>query len=272
MGYDLHITRADWWTGSAEFPISLDEWIDYAGTSPRLVKHPVDGPLPVYEITVPNGGGYRMLWRNGGILACKAGAVASDLAVIAGELGARAVGDDDEEYNVDGTFTHWTGTRPPLLHRPLNIDEVAGAWEVALEREIDADWQPGVGRFRRARHALASFKQIASRAVATTDDDSDGLLYQCGPSGTGTPQVYTVSLVRQLATGCDELLQVECRADFAMTDELAELGTFHEWWFPAGPGGREATAWIEAIEARDEWRALAGADALTMEISAESAC
>jgi hypothetical protein len=273
MGYDLHITRADWWTGSAEYPISLDEWINYADASPQLLKHPVDAPLSLYEMTGPGAVGYWMQWRDGGILAPKAGAVASDLAVIADLLGARAVGDDEEEYHADGTFTHWTEPRPPLLRRPLNIDEVAGAWEVALEREIDADWQVRVGRLRRAQHAMASFKQIALRAVATADvDDADGLLYQYGPSGTANQQVYMMSLVRQLATDDSKLVQVECRVDFAMTDELAGLGTFHEWWFPDGSGAREAMRWIEAIEARDEWRALASMDALTMEISAESAC
>ena len=273
MGYDLHITRADWWTGSAEYPISLDEWINYADASPQFLRHPVDAPLSLYEMTGPGAAGYWMQWRDGRILAPKAGAVASDLAAIADQLGARAVGDDEEEYHPDGTFTHWTEPRPPLLRRPLNIDEVASAWEVALEREIDADWQVGIGRLRQARHALTSFKQIASRAVATADiDDADGLLYQCGPSGTAGPGVYTLSLVRQLASDDGELVQVECRADFAMTDELAELGTFHEWWFPGESGSLEAMQWIEAIKASDEWRALASMDALAMEVNAGSAC
>lgn len=58
---------------------------------------------------------------------------------------------------------------------------------------------------------------------------------------------------RAVATaGDDELVQVECCAEFAMTDELAGLGTFHEWWFPGESEYREAVAWIEAIESRAE--------------------
>lgn len=65
MGYDLHFTRADHWTDSAMYPISLREWIAVADAEPRLTKyHSGDNP-PTYEYTAPDGRSWALGWRVG---------------------------------------------------------------------------------------------------------------------------------------------------------------------------------------------------------------
>src|SRR5258707_14601572 len=55
MGYDLHITRAAWWTRSEEYPVAQDEWQALADVWPGMA---VEGGgrlkdtsrVPAYEL------------------------------------------------------------------------------------------------------------------------------------------------------------------------------------------------------------------------------
>jgi len=255
MGYDLHITRADHWPDSAIYPISLQEWIAVADDEPRLEKHQPDDRPPVYGYLDSEGRGWALSWREGLITVWKGYEAAAALAVLAEKLGARLVGDDSEEYYADGSSAAWTEPRPILFHRRLNLDETAAAWEAIFERQggCFASWQPSPDH---ARHAFAAFRAFAGHAVVAEDvPDADGLLYQYGPVGSEGEPVFRLSFVRQLATDADGgLAQTECRLDYAMTPELADLGTFHTWWFAAR--GTQRDAWFDALADRPEWRLL----------------
>lgn len=85
-----------------------------------------------------------------------------------------------------------------------------------------------------ARHAFGAFGMFAERDLFAADaPDADGLLYQYGPSGSEGEPVFRLSFVRQVATDLDGgLAQIECHLDYVMTEDLAGLGVFHQWWFP----------------------------------------
>jgi hypothetical protein len=55
MGYDLHITRADYWPDHAMYPISLQERIAIADAEPRITKYQGDGKQPIYAYTSADG-------------------------------------------------------------------------------------------------------------------------------------------------------------------------------------------------------------------------
>src|SRR6266568_1173211 len=113
MGYNFHITRADVWTNSAMYPISLHEWITAADTEPRMAR-PEQFDIPgTYEYAYAEGHSACIEWRDG-LVTLNKGDATPELAGIAQKLGARLVGDDEEEYHVDGGYTHWSEPRPIL--------------------------------------------------------------------------------------------------------------------------------------------------------------
>ncbi|WP_194921305.1 hypothetical protein [Catenulispora rubra] len=271
MGYDLHFTRADFSFDSALFPISLAEWTAVADAEPQMIRHGAEGSAPEYEFVSADGTSRLLSWRQGGITIWKGGGVAAELAAIAAKLDARLVGDDSEEYHADGSYTHWSGPRPILFHRPLNVAEAAAAWEVLFERQGDNFyyWRPSPDH---ARHALGAFRMFAARAVTAADvADADGLLYQYGPFGSEGDPVFALSLVRQLATDAEDgLVQVECRLDFEMGEDLAGLGSFSDWWFPEHGGAPEE--WFDALEARPEWQLLNLLTPLSFRFGTDTVC
>lgn len=122
MGYELHITRAEDWTDSAEVPISLEEWLAFVAVDPEL-RH--DG---VAATTLPDGGVFEV--REPGLVVWTAHPQAGKgeglpwiryvdgqlqskhpdppflrkMHEIATALGARLQGDDGENYAADGSF------------------------------------------------------------------------------------------------------------------------------------------------------------------------
>lgn len=63
MGYDVHITRAEYWAQNEESPILLDEWIEAASSEPRLNDR--GGGCFVAERIRGNGGDSALLWGDG---------------------------------------------------------------------------------------------------------------------------------------------------------------------------------------------------------------
>ncbi|MEX1827166.1 hypothetical protein [Luteibacter sp. CQ10] len=116
MGYDIHITRKTHWFDDEGPTISMEEWKAYIASDPELR---LDGYA---ETTVGNGAVLRV--KNEGMAVWTAyskdntawiwldssGIVAKNpdneilrkMFQIAQMLGARVVGDDDEEYDADG--------------------------------------------------------------------------------------------------------------------------------------------------------------------------
>jgi len=271
VGYDLHITRADFWTDHALYPISLAEWVAVADIQPGMTKHQEHGKIPTYAYKKADGRSWALGWRDGLITIWKGHDAAAELAVVAQRLGARLVGDDEEEYHPDGTTTPWSGPRPILFGRSLTVDEAAAAWEAIFDRQSDdfCSWRPGPDH---ARHTFGAFRAFADRDICAADvPDSDGLLYQYGPFGPQGERVFSLSFVRQLATDTEGgLTQVECRLDFAMAEALAGLGSFHHWWFPEEGAARDA--WFDALAGRPEWHLFNGLTPLAFGFDTTEVC
>ena len=256
MGYDLHITRADQWTDSAVHPITSQEWLAVADAEPGMTRYEESGQSLAYGYSYADGRGWNMDWRDGEIIIWKPDTVPDPLVALARKLGARLVGDNDEEYHADGSVTQWTEPRPNL-GRPLNVDDAAGVWEAIFDRQNDeylgSRLAPGV-----ASLAFGVFRTFAVREIVAADvPEADGLLYQYGPFETGVKPAFVLSLVRQLDTDVDDghLVQVECRLEFPMHQVLADLGSFNDWWFPEQNGvGRDE--WFDTIAGRLEWDLL----------------
>ena len=102
MGYDLHITRKEYWSDEDGPTISLAEWLTFVANDPDIepdlenaesenfviVSHPKRWPLwwdPTGEIFTKNPDS----------------AVVAKLVQIAQLLDARVLGDDEEIYGVD---------------------------------------------------------------------------------------------------------------------------------------------------------------------------
>lgn len=62
MGYDLHITRAEWWVESEDHPISLSEWQEVIKGDPQLRLE------NAAEMKAPNG--MTLRYENPGIAVC----------------------------------------------------------------------------------------------------------------------------------------------------------------------------------------------------------
>lgn len=274
MGYNFRITRADVWTSSAMYPISLQEWMTVADAEPSMAKPGQFGRPGSYEYAYAEGRSACIDWRDG-LITLNKGEATAELAGIAQKLGARLVGDEEEEYHFDGSRTEWAQPRPVLFHRALGVAEVEAAWRQTFDR-LDDDydtWRPSP---HHAQHALATFRAVAAREVASADvPDADGLLYQYGPFAGGDGQRFRLSFVRQFATDGDGdgdggLVQVECSLDYAMTEELACLGTFNQWWFPDDGDPRDQ--WLAALGGRPEWQVLNTRTPLTFGFSTDACC
>jgi hypothetical protein len=116
VGYELHITRAPLWIDSAEHPITRDEWEALAGDHPDVRQRGtiefVDADAqPLYGHTCVDSTEVSLWWYQGriDIDGVRTKLAQNTLVPMAEALGARLVGDDDEEYE--------GGRRPPFLDR-----------------------------------------------------------------------------------------------------------------------------------------------------------
>lgn len=102
MGYDLHITRRDWWANPKGPEISIDEWLAFARTSTE-VESDSENPGDHNWIMSRHKRRWPLWWAHRGELYTKnpdEEAIAV-LVRIAQALNARVLGDDDEVYGTD---------------------------------------------------------------------------------------------------------------------------------------------------------------------------
>jgi len=121
MGYDLHITKAQFDWETKEFPISLSEWEGVATGDPDL-RYATEN---YYQRRTLGGGSERIhpwllvshpeeppLWFMDGAISCKNPdeATIRKMVVLAEKLGARVIGEEGETYDAEGQCTPW---KPP---------------------------------------------------------------------------------------------------------------------------------------------------------------
>jgi len=106
MGYDCHITRADFWASSDDAPITADEWLAFVANDPELELMPENGKC-FAEWTSPKAGpdGCWFDWH-GGTIYTKWPTVAAmeKMLEIAAQFNASVQGDDGETYE---TASDW---------------------------------------------------------------------------------------------------------------------------------------------------------------------
>jgi hypothetical protein len=115
MGYDIHITRANDWAKAKSVPILLEEWLALIQADPEMrldgfaeaeipegvLRYEHRG-LAVWKAYSGNGVGGNMAWFDyvDGRITVKNPdkEIIAKMKQIAKMLGARVVGDEDEEY------------------------------------------------------------------------------------------------------------------------------------------------------------------------------
>ena|SRR5688572_28549165 len=107
MGYDIHLTRREYWSDDGDPEISLAQWIDYVARDPEITPDAEDPDPENFIVTV--GGENCPLWWDEGELKTKnpPERVIIKLVEVANALGARVLGDDDEIYGIgaDGNLS-----------------------------------------------------------------------------------------------------------------------------------------------------------------------
>lgn len=116
MGYDVHITRAEHWVDSEEFPITLDEWIAYVEQDSEMrldnfaEATTTEGELIRYEnrglaVWIAYSGhevggnmGWFDYWRGEIVVKNPDDEILIKMKQIARRLNARVVGDEGETY------------------------------------------------------------------------------------------------------------------------------------------------------------------------------
>jgi hypothetical protein len=208
------------------------------------------GPVPVYALH--DGGEHpaSLYWRNGGITVRASDADIGPIAQLAEHLGGRLVGQDGEQYFIDGSVVDAdANARAPLLVRPLYVNEVAGAWRSLL------NWEDCIDDGSVAAQMLRTFAAIAVREVATARlPDADLLLYECGKQWFDGEQMFTITMARQFAQRDDaggDVVRVECEARYRPAPGLLQIPVLRQWVRAGEPAERRA--WLAAIAERPEW-------------------
>jgi hypothetical protein len=102
MGYDLHVTRKEYWCDETGPEISLDEWIRYATSDGEIQPDPAN-PGDENWIVVLEEDSWPLWWRTTGEIHTKnpEDGMIQKLVSIADSLNARVLGDDEEIYCAD---------------------------------------------------------------------------------------------------------------------------------------------------------------------------
>ena len=102
MGYDLHVTRKEFWCDETGSEISLDEWIRYALSDGEIQPDP-ENPGDENWIVVLGADSWPLWWSATGEIYTKnpEAAMIQKLISIANALSARVLGDDEEVYRTD---------------------------------------------------------------------------------------------------------------------------------------------------------------------------
>lgn len=125
MGYDLHITKGDWWEQPAAC-ISRDAWLALVEADPDLRiceknSDPETGRIFVlwFGVGAPSVGNW-VEWKPEGIRAREQGdAFLGKLYEIAESFGAVVQGDEGEVYQPDGD--QWVAMDPPWFTEPISL-------------------------------------------------------------------------------------------------------------------------------------------------------
>lgn len=102
MGYDLHVTRKEYWSDDEGPEISQDEWIRYAMSDAEIQPDP-DNPGDENWIVVLGTDSRPLWWSETGELYASnpPDEMIRKLVSVATALNARLLGDDDEIYRTD---------------------------------------------------------------------------------------------------------------------------------------------------------------------------
>ena len=106
MGYDCHITRADFWASSREVPITVDEWLAFVENDRELDLVPENGPY-FSEWTSRKAGpdGCWFDWHGGAVFTKWPSVAAMEkMLAIAAHFQATVQGDDGETYETSAAW------------------------------------------------------------------------------------------------------------------------------------------------------------------------
>lgn len=123
MGYDLHISRREYWHDEDGPEISLDEWQAYAAQRADLVPCPVrdadgtviadSGARGAFGVQSEPGEWWILDWSRGTVTTSRPPQdIIRIMVAMAQDLNARVLGDDDEDYGPDGEAVEWPHAAP----------------------------------------------------------------------------------------------------------------------------------------------------------------
>ena len=99
MGYDLHITRAEFYATNEGHEITADEWMRHVQSDPELRHHPEGGKHFVRWLGKSKYPDPWFDWFEGDIFTKNPDkAIVGKMLQIAKALGAQVQGDDGESY------------------------------------------------------------------------------------------------------------------------------------------------------------------------------
>ncbi len=134
MGYDLHITRAEFWAENEGKEISAEEWLALVESDRTLTINVQNGPY-FAELVSPIHVIQRWLnWNEGNILSKNPDRVTLEkMLQVASRLKASVQGDDGERYeNIDG-YSEAVSSRLSGNRQPESTPTF-------LQREIRWNW------------------------------------------------------------------------------------------------------------------------------------
>ena len=102
MGYDLHITRKEFWSDEDGPTIRIDEWIAYLNGDPEIEADPENPGLENWRLA-KHPEKWPLWWDRRGEIYTKNpdSEVIKKMVQIAESLHARVLGDDDEIYGTN---------------------------------------------------------------------------------------------------------------------------------------------------------------------------
>ena len=134
MGWEVHITRADDWSQSAQRPITADEWLAAVAADPELRVDEANGPYFVVwsgPCRYLEGGWFE--WADGCVSTRQPDqAVLAKMLQLAARLGARVQGDDGEEYTNASQLADEPSAAARSVLRWQRIISVAGVAVLVL--------------------------------------------------------------------------------------------------------------------------------------------
>jgi hypothetical protein len=137
LGYDLYITRKDFWADPEGSEIAQSEWLAHVENDPEMrldgearADLPGGGSLAVTDPTLavwasysgnqPEGGNMAWFyWSEGNVIVKNPDAeIIGKMVRIAGSLNAKVHGEDDEQYQEDGEVIPQAAPQPVRERRP----------------------------------------------------------------------------------------------------------------------------------------------------------